>query len=1225
MKIVIHNIGHCIAEWLKKLFRKSEQSKLGVTNFFSLSPIDNIENGRHYFDALTWALSNRNEKNIKNIALTGPYGSGKSSILQSFQKVNTDKNLHFLNISLATFKEEKENDDKTKGEELQRLIELSILQQLFYREKDQKLPDSRLKKITNFSLQRLLTYALCSVIFIISLVLVFNPQILTAILPQITISENIKTLIHYISLCFSVAGFFFLVLKSIRILHNLKISKLNIKNAEIEINPEINKSVLNHNLEEILYFFEVTPYNVVIIEDLDRFQETEIFTKLREVNLLINNSKKINKDVVFIYAVRDEMFTDKDRTKFFDFIIPVIPIINASNSNEILLRKIEAIDRNVSDTLIDDISLFIDEMRVLFNIVNEFQIYKQILSDKLSPDKLLAMVVYKNICPCDFVKLSNYEGNLYETISKKREYIKQQSEIIEKEIAEHKEEIKKLEALKIKDIKELRSLYILQYVKQLSNISTFQINNQTYNIDNVLDDDIFSYFVENKVFYNYYCARNGYNNNYYLQNGTQVSLKFTDIEKQVDAGYTYKEREQQIEDWNKNKVQEFKQKITILEQKKNKLNRLKISKLLYDKNIIVESKDNKQKLINTLLRNGYIAEDYLDYISLFHEGSLSRNDFAFLLNVKSQTNTDFNHNLDHIENLIKKIHIDDFSKEYILNYKLIDYLLTNDNYEQYRKSFLSILNDRTEKSEKFIDGFIDNGIKIDLFIKDSYHNGFDILGFGYRSGWFTQDKKCIQYFKLFIENADIADIKSICSGKSFLPELIAGNTDNYSIFNLNLSETKIKGIIETLKVKFKNNIRKENMSEDMFDYIYQNNHYIIKVDLLQVMLQTKGNFNQVDFDTRNYYAIQNSNCIELASYIEDNISEYINNVYLKLESNTQESEDCLLILLNNETLSKEQKISIIQKIGTKISDLKDIETIEIENLLLQNSKVKPIWANLIENFVNAENEMSEFAVEFLNNKENAELLSKTQIEKEKPDKETVDKFLEAFLLNDEINNDSYALILNSVPYIYLSLSFENLSKEKVKILIDKNKLELTEKNYSKLTENFENLHVFLIEKRHWKLSEIINSLAFAENDICALLKSSVLSYKIKEEILNYYGDTDIISDNNILDLIGDILLKQNIFNISKEIKKAILTKSRLKTDDKIALFNNINSIFDNKDITVILQSFSEPYSKIAENGKRPNLSQNAINANFAKILKDKKYISDFKSEKKGIRISTFRK
>ncbi|WP_225370230.1 YobI family P-loop NTPase [Methanobrevibacter arboriphilus] len=63
-------------------------------NFYPLSPNDRIENGKSYFDALNWALNN---DKIKNIALTGPYGSGKSSILQSFRKQNTNKkNFIFL-------------------------------------------------------------------------------------------------------------------------------------------------------------------------------------------------------------------------------------------------------------------------------------------------------------------------------------------------------------------------------------------------------------------------------------------------------------------------------------------------------------------------------------------------------------------------------------------------------------------------------------------------------------------------------------------------------------------------------------------------------------------------------------------------------------------------------------------------------------------------------------------------------------------------------------------------------------------------------------------------------------------------------------------------------------------------------------------------------------------------------------------------------------------------
>lgn len=75
---------------------------------------------------------------IKNIALTGPFGSGKSSILQTLRKKFSD--FQYLPISLATLLEYEDNKTKDNSgltdeevELLNRKIEYSILQQLIYR------------------------------------------------------------------------------------------------------------------------------------------------------------------------------------------------------------------------------------------------------------------------------------------------------------------------------------------------------------------------------------------------------------------------------------------------------------------------------------------------------------------------------------------------------------------------------------------------------------------------------------------------------------------------------------------------------------------------------------------------------------------------------------------------------------------------------------------------------------------------------------------------------------------------------------------------------------------------------------------------------------------------------------------------------------------------------------------------------------------------------------
>lgn len=67
--------------------------------YSNLSLKSDIEDKEKYFEALKWAIDN-NEKN-HNIAITGPYRSGKSSIINSFfQKNKRIKNYLFLWLHL---------------------------------------------------------------------------------------------------------------------------------------------------------------------------------------------------------------------------------------------------------------------------------------------------------------------------------------------------------------------------------------------------------------------------------------------------------------------------------------------------------------------------------------------------------------------------------------------------------------------------------------------------------------------------------------------------------------------------------------------------------------------------------------------------------------------------------------------------------------------------------------------------------------------------------------------------------------------------------------------------------------------------------------------------------------------------------------------------------------------------------------------------------------------
>ena len=88
---------------------------------------------------------------------------------------------------------------------------------------------------------------------------------------------------------------------------------------------------------------------------------------LRELNNLLNNDEAINhKPIVFVYAVRDDIFSKEDRTKFFDFIIPVIPIVNATNSEFYNSLEDFSMTKNVLERLLFEQKIPMDNREELF-------------------------------------------------------------------------------------------------------------------------------------------------------------------------------------------------------------------------------------------------------------------------------------------------------------------------------------------------------------------------------------------------------------------------------------------------------------------------------------------------------------------------------------------------------------------------------------------------------------------------------------------------------------------------------------------------------------------------------------------------------------------------------------------------------------------------------------------------------------------------------------------
>jgi hypothetical protein len=84
-------------------------------------------------------------------------------------------------------------------------------------------------------------------------------------------------------------------------------------------------------------------------------------------------------------------------------------------------------------------------LRLLKNIYNEYVVYREKLDAKLNQNNLLAMIIYKNIFPYDFVDLHNDKGKVFSIFNKKEELIQSRINEINEEAKNIREKIRHIE------------------------------------------------------------------------------------------------------------------------------------------------------------------------------------------------------------------------------------------------------------------------------------------------------------------------------------------------------------------------------------------------------------------------------------------------------------------------------------------------------------------------------------------------------------------------------------------------------------------------------------------------------------------------------------------------------------------------------------------------------------------------------------------------------------
>lgn len=608
----------------------------------------------------------------KIIAFTGRYGIGKTSVINSILK-KLDGDYKSIKISLGNYKQATGDETDIGTNE----IETKILQQIIYTIDENKLPMSRFKRIKYISgLKKfILAIITCLIMFTISL---YFPKAY-----EIILTPFYNVVYQYFSdnFIFLFCYFYFIIIflciyKLINIIQvTINTLELKYKDLEITFSNNDDRSIFNKYLDEIVYFFKQTKTRILIIEDLDRYEKIslEIFKKLKELNFMLNSNETIFKNggVIFIYALRDDLFLyPEDRVKFFDNIIPVVSKFSGQNAKQYIMELYNKIKDKykltINENLFSILSLHIQDRRLLNNIFMEFKTYIDVLKDNQDIDytQLFAIISYKNIKPSDFDKRLEYNGDLYNIFNLKKEFVKiligeliEKNDQITREITDAKNQ-------KIKDLKDLKKSFLLdvlknEYSNNYVNRVKIYIGDEELSLDGFINYEINVEDLRNKDI--------RYNFPGYSSKSVELKIKDEFLNKVQKLNYDFEKKQEKI---NLNKKLIEKYKVMSMEEILNLDN---ISELLNNDDNYKEL--FKNKILISLVKNGYIKENYEKNLSYFKSGDLTQEDYSFLIMVDTNEKTQFDYKVKNIGKIVEIIQVKDFKQESVLNHYVCDYLI----------------------------------------------------------------------------------------------------------------------------------------------------------------------------------------------------------------------------------------------------------------------------------------------------------------------------------------------------------------------------------------------------------------------------------------------------------------------------------------------------------------------------------------------------------------------
>lgn len=1149
------------------------------------------------------------DENNKNIAITGNYGSGKSSVIGTALQKLSDTH-RCISVSLAMLNTNDEGNKKTgehvtphKSEEtyntpktpsfyenqnilsIDNQIECSILQQILCSAHPEEIPKSKYNRLYKISGATIIKISLVIFLALLFCSILFEPNFIyiKSIADHFTVSQNLKfwiDLLCILGLCvnFCIAAYY---------LCNkvcLPIKRITIKGTELELGTS---SIFNKNIDELIYFFACTETTVVAFEDLDRFKEKSyIFNKLRELNRILNNSKYVNEHcgkITFIYAVKDDLFTDTERVKFFDYIIPIIPVINTYNSYDKLVESLDPSDLTELDNKdLMNLCEYIDDMRMLLNIINEYEQYKKIIDlSVLKKKTLFGLIVYKNYFPTDFSLLYNKEGVLASIINNRKTYAqKQQQEYLEK-AGKIDNQISELKAQEQNSLRELRKKYVDIYKKKgtetYSYIDSISNNKYYYTFDKFIESEKAFDVLRNNDNLSYYYS--GQNRKY------GAVLPFKQIEILVNPDATYEEQQKKL----------------FMDEEIKELTAIKNTQLIYAASVsdnlrsiakanitsineeLAKLKNQKYiNLVKYLILTGFIDEQYINYISFFYPQSLGTAERDFIIQSTSRSTKSHTTRLTKTKALINRFEPSDFlENEYLLNNSLVQEIFANEYFAQYRNAIISNI---TENNN--IDFIRDCYSDKDTIIKDDFYKGFFAKASHTLLGKYLhkENDKYDIILEAYLKYAALNDNSHALQITKFVEsnfQYIIDHVDSLTI-------ARTLNILKELNIKFRTINVHKNIPEEIRVYIIANNAYVINANNISSIMKHWSLLSS--YNTKALSTIVSVPERQFSQHIIANLGKAIT---VFPESSVFENDKAISLIINT-VIPDRTKKNYIRKQKRMLSTPIYLDSKSI-NYTYRNSLIEPTWANLA--YFMIDKGLGIPHTFLTNNK----LLGIEDLSNEK-----AEKLASKLIASNSLSLVAYKNVVESYGKTVTSIN-DDLSVERLKVLLEHNTLSLSKSTYEICFNNglgkeliINNISSYIDNPQDYKidgkildavLSELKTTQKKAEF-ISEIKEQNVIPRQSSADFINrsiYNGDLEVTDINPIMleysiSLCGDEGTRLNV------AKKALFERA-----------------WDTKRVIAVISALAKhnnEYSRLISESKLSRITYSNNNLRIAKFLHD---------------------